>query len=48
MILWIKYVLLIYYWGKIQSIKYSVKYKLQISDNLGVKKLQLRKTVLPW
>ena len=34
--------------GKIESIKYSVYFKLQISDNLGVEKLLLRKIVLLW
>ena len=48
MILWMKYVLLIYYWEKIESIKYSVYFKLQISDNLGVEKLLLRKIALLW
>ena len=33
---------------KVLSIKYSVYFKLQISDNLGVEKLLLRKIVLLW
>lgn len=33
MILWIKYVLLIYYWGKIESIKYIVFSTLQVTNS---------------
>lgn len=33
MILWIKYVLLIYHWGKIESIKYIVFSTLQVTNS---------------